>query len=331
VVATEPEARNINLDWVQAAKTVRVKVNQDQARLLGISSESLAQLINTVLTGVTITQVRDATYLVDVVVRAEPDQTVSLDTLRNLQIPIPNGRTVPLVQLATFDYGLEQPIIWRRNRQPSLTVQADLAPGIQADTVIDRLAPKIAQFQRELPEDYAVAVGGAVEESRKSQISVAVVVPAMLLLMAAILMVQLQSYKRFFLVLSVAPLGLIGVVAALLLSSEPLGFIAILGVIALIGMIIRNSVILIDQIEAEVHEGRDRWNAIIAATMHRTRPIILTAAAAILGMVPIATSVFWGPMAFAIMGGLAVATLLTLLFIPALYVACFDVSPMKLE
>jgi multidrug efflux pump subunit AcrB len=327
VIATDPHPRNINLDWVQPARTVRVKVNQDQARLLGISSESLAQVINTVISGVTITQVRDATYLVDVVARAEPDQTVSLDTLRNLQVPIQGGRTVPLVQLASLDYGLEQPIIWRRDRRPTLTVQADLPPGIQAATVVADLAPKIAQFRKELPFDYDVAVGGAVEETWKSELSVAAVVPLMLVLMLTILMAQLRSFHRLLLVVSVAPLGLIGVVAALLLSAQPLGFIAILGVVALIGMIVRNSVILIDQIETEVRNGRDRWDAILVATMHRTRPIILTAAAAMLGMVPIASNVFWGPMAFAIMGGLAIATALTLIFIPALCVAFFGVAP----
>jgi multidrug efflux pump subunit AcrB len=327
VIAADAHPRNINLDWVQPARTVRVKVNQDQARLLGISSESLAQVINTVISGVTITQVRDATYLVDVVARAEPDQTVSLDTLRNLQIPIQGGRTVPLVQLATLDYGLEQPIIWRRDRQPALTVQADLPKGVQAATVVADLGRRIAQFQKELPPGYRLAVGGAVEETWKSELSVLATVPLMLLLMLTILMAQLQSFRRLLLVVSVAPLGLIGVVAALLLSSQPLGFIAILGVIALIGMIVRNSVILIDQIDTEVNSGREPWDAIVVATMHRTRPIILTAAAAILGMVPIATNVFWGPMAFAIMGGLAIATALTLIFIPALCVAFFRLTP----
>jgi multidrug efflux pump len=327
VIATHPYPRQINFDWVQPAKTLRVKVNQDQARLLGLSSEAIAQVINTVVTGVTITQVRDGIYLVDVVARAEPEQRVSLATLRNLQVPLGNGRTVPLTQLATLDYGLEQPIIWRRDRQPTLTVQADLKPGIEATTVVDELAPRIAEFQGDLPPGYKVAVGGTVEESRNSQASVAAVVPVMLLLLLMILMVQLQSFQRLFLVMSVAPLGLVGVVAALLLSARPLGFVAILGVIALIGMIVRNSVILIDQIETEVNNGRDRWNAVIAATTDRTRPILLTAAAAILGMVPIAWNVFWGPMAFAIMGGLAVATVLTLVFLPALYVTWFRVAP----
>jgi multidrug efflux pump subunit AcrB len=327
VIATHPYPRQINFDWIQPAKTLRVKVNQDQARLLGLSSEAIAQVINTVVTGVTITQVRDGIYLVDVVARAEPEQRVSLGTLRGLQVPLGNGRTVPLAQLASFEYGLEQPIIWRRDRQPTLTVQADLRPGLEAATVVDELAPRIAQFQRDLPQGYNVVVGGTVEESRSSQASVAAVVPIMLLLLLMILMVQLQSFQRLFLVMSVAPLGLVGVVAALLLSARPLGFVAILGVIALIGMIVRNSVILIDQIETEVEHGKDRWNAVIVATTDRTRPILLTAAAAILGMVPIAWNVFWGPMAFAIMGGLAVATVLTLVFLPALYVAWFRVAP----
>jgi multidrug efflux pump subunit AcrB len=207
-----------------------------------------------------------------------------------------------------------------------VTVQADVAPGTQAATVVQSLEPKIASLNAKLPSGYHIGVGGTVEESTKAQVSVAAVIPVMLILMLSVLMIQLQRFSRLFLVLSVAPLGILGVVAALLLADKPLGFVALLGVLALTGMIARNSVILIDQIETERAHGRDPWDAVVEATVHRFRPILLTAAAAILGMVPIAPTIFWGPMAYAIMGGLAVATLLTLVFLPALYVAWFRIK-----
>jgi multidrug efflux pump len=278
-----------------------------------------------------VTQVRDYIYLVDVVTRASAEQRVSLAGLRTLQVPLANGRTVPLRQFASVDYGQEYPIVWRRNRVPTVTVQADVAPGHLPATVVSALAPKINALNASLPNGYRVAVGGTAEESAKAQTSVLVVVPVMLVLMLTILMIQLQGFSRLFLVLSVAPLGVIGVVAALLLSNKPLGFVAILGVLALIGMIARNSVILIDQIETEKAHGRHPWEAVVEATLHRFRPILLTAAAAILGMIPIAPTVFWGPMAYAIMGGLAVATLLTLVFLPALYVAWFRIETPHLK
>src|SRR5271157_3109962 len=326
VVETGPSARNVNYNWMEPARTVRIRVDQDQARLLGLSSQDLAQSLNTVVSGVTATQMRSGIYLVDVLVRTSAEQRMSLSTIRALQVPLPNGQTVPLSQLASVDYGQEYPIVWRRDRRPTVTVQADVAPGIQAATVVQALAPKIEALNASLPSGYHIAVGGTVEESSKAESSVAAVLPLMLILILTVLMIQLQSFNRLFLVLSVAPLGLIGVVAALLLADKPLGFVAILGVLALTGMIARNSVILIDQVETEKAHGRDPWDAVVEATMHRFRPILLTASAAILGMIPIAPTVFWGPMAYAIMGGLAVATLLTLVFLPALYVAWFGVK-----
>ncbi|HEY0439138.1 MAG TPA: efflux RND transporter permease subunit [Xanthobacteraceae bacterium] len=328
------ENRNVdkvNFDWIEPARTLRMRVDQDQARLLGISSEQLAQALNTVVSGITITQLRDGIYLIDVVARAAPEDRISASTLRTLQIPLANGRTVPLMQIASVDYGQELPLIWRRDRLPTLTVQGDVIGNVQPATVVQALQGRIDELNRTLPDRYRIALGGTVEESTQSQASVAAVVPLMLLLMMAILMIQLQSFQRLFLVLSVAPLGLIGVVAALLLAGKPLGFVAILGVIALIGMIVRNSVILVDQIETEIAHGRSRWDAVVEATLHRFRPILLTAAAAILGMIPIAPTVFWGPMAYAIMGGLAVATALTLVFLPALYVAWFRVKEREEE
>jgi multidrug efflux pump subunit AcrB len=249
-----------------------------------------------------------------------------VQTLRNLQVALDNGQTIPLSQVATVQYELEPPVIWRRNLLPTITVQADVAPGIEAKTVNKQLAPAITQLAEKLPEGYSVEVGGTIEESAKGLSSIVAVFPLMIMLMLIILMVQLQSFQKMFLVISVAPLGLIGVVAALLSTGTPMGFVAILGVIALSGMIIRNSVILIDQIDMDIARGLHPWDAVVDATTHRFRPIVLTAAAASLGMIPIAPEIFWGAMAYAIIGGLFVATLLTLLFLPALYVAWFRVK-----
>jgi multidrug efflux pump subunit AcrB len=326
VLGSAAGAGNVNYNWMEPARTIRIRVDQDQARLLGLSSEQLALSLNAVLSGVTATQIRSGIYLVDVLVRASAKQRMSLSTIRTLQVPLPNGQTVPLSQIASISYGQEYPIVWRRDRLPTVTVQADLAPGMQAATVVQALAPKIANLNASLPYGYHIAVGGTVEESSKAQNSVAAVVPLMLVIILTVLMIQLQGFSRLFLVLSVAPLGLIGVVAALLLADKPMGFVALLGVLALTGMIARNSVILIDQVEKEKAQGHHPWDAVIEAASHRFRPILLTASAAILGMIPIAPTIFWGPMAYAIMGGLAVATLLTLVFLPALYVAWFRIE-----
>ena len=321
LIGTTPAARNVNYNWMEPGRTIRLRIDQDQARLLGLSTQDVAQSLNTVVSGITATQVRSGIYLVDVLVRASAEQRMSLETIRTLQVPLPNGRTVPLSQIASVDYGQEYPIVWRRDRRPTVTVQADLAPGFQAATIVQELAPKMAALNASLPSGYRIELGGTVEESNRGQSSLIAVLPLMLILILTVLMIQLQSFGRLFLVLSVAPMGLVGVVSALLFSGKPLGFVAMLGVLALTGMIARNSVILIDQVEKEKAQGRQPWDAVVQATMHRFRPILLTASAAILGMIPIAPTVFWGPMAYAIMGGLAVATLLTLVFLPALYVA----------
>lgn len=323
VVASEPQAEQVNFDWIEPTREVRIVVNQDEARQLGLSSETLAAVLNTVVSGDTLTQVRDDIYLIDVIVRATDEQRVSLATLRNVQVPLPSGRTVPLSQLASFEYAQDQPVVWRRNRVPTLTVQANVAGDTLPETVVGALAPGIAALRKELPRSYAIVEGGTVEESQKSKASVVAVVPFMLLIMLTVLMVELRSFQRLALVLSVGPLGLIGVVAALLVSGRPLGFVAILGILALLGMITKNAVILIGQIESERREGKDVAAAAINASCTRFRPIVLTAVSTVLGMIPIAPTVFWGPMAFAIMGGLLVATLLTLVFLPALYVAWF--------
>ena len=318
--------RNVNFDWVEPARVMRIRVDQDQARELGLSSQDVALSLNAVVTGTTVTQVRDSIYLIDVVARAEQMQRTSLESLRSLQIPLAGGRVVPLRQIARFDYTDEYPIVWRRNRVPTLTVQADVVPGVLPATAVQAVQPRIDKLAAGLPHGYRIATGGSVEESGKAKASVLAVVPAMVLAVLIILIFQLQSFQRVLLVLSVAPLGLIGAVAALLLAQAPLGFVAILGVLALGGMIARNSVILIDQIEHERAAGMHPWDAVVIAAIHRTRPILLTASAATLGMIPIAPTVFWGPMAFAIIGGLAVATVLTLIFLPALYVAWFRIA-----
>jgi len=328
-VAADGRTRRINFDWMEPARQVRVRIDQDQARLLGLSSESIATVLNTVMSGLPITQVRDGIYLVDLVMRAKDSQRVSLSTLRNLMFPLPNGRTVPLGQFATLDFEQELPLVWRRDGVPTLTIQADVTPGNTPESVVAALAPTVTKFEAGLPSGYHVAMGGTVEESAQSQASVFAVVPLMLLITVTFLMIQLQSFSRLFLVLSVAPMGLIGVVAALLLVNKPLGFVAILGILALLGMIARNAVILIDQIESERAEGKAIWDAVVEAAMSRFRPIMLTAISTVLGMIPIAPTIFWGPMAYSIMGGLLVATVLTLIFLPALYVACFRVSQPK--
>ena len=318
--------RNVNFDWVEPARVMRIRIDQDQARQLGLSSQDVALALNGVVTGTTVTQVRDSIYLIGVVARAEQAQRTSLESLRSLQISLANGRVVPLRQIATFEYDQEYPIIWRRDRVRTLTVQADVVPGVLPATAVQAAQARIDKLAATLPNGYRIATGGSVEESGKAKASVLAVVPAMVLVVLTILIFQLQSFQRVLLVLSVAPLGLIGAVAALLLAQAPLGFVAILGVLALGGMIARNSVILIDQIEHERAAGMHPWDAVVTAAIHRTRPILLTASAATLGMIPIAPTVFWGPMAFAIIGGLAVATVLTLIFLPALYVAWFRIA-----
>ncbi|WP_420133262.1 efflux RND transporter permease subunit [Rhodopseudomonas sp.] len=326
IMATNQHLGDVVYDWMEPARVVKVNVLQDKARQLGITSEDIASTLNGILDGTSVTQVRDDIYLVNVLGRANAAERGSIETLRNLQLSGSSGQSVPLAAVATFRYELEQPTIWRRSRLPTITLKAGIVGGVQPATVVDQLKPKVAEFNAKLPFGYSAVVGGTVEESAKSQAPIAAVVPIMLFVMATILMVQLQSFHRLFLVFAVAPLALIGVVAALLPSGAPLGFVAILGVLALIGILIRNSVILIVQIEQLRSEGKPPWEAVAEATEHRMRPILLTAAAASLALIPIAREVFWGPMAYAMMGGIIVGTVLTLLFLPALYVAWFRIK-----
>ncbi|KAB2722393.1 efflux RND transporter permease subunit [Brucella intermedia] len=320
VIAKNPLTKTVNYEWVEPAREVRVHIDQDKARLLGLSTEAVGRILNTIVTGTPVTQVRDDIYLINVLLRATDEERISLDTLRTVQVPLPGGRTVPLSQFASFDFEQTFPLVWRRNRIPSLTVQSDIEEGTLPETVVQKLAPDIEALTASLPSGYRIETGGTVEESAASLASVIAVVPVMILMMLIVLMFQLRRFSLTLLVVSVAPLGLIGVVLALLGSNRPLGFVAILGVLALIGMIIKNAVILIGQIEAERSSGKAIKDAVLDASSARFTPIMLTAVSTVLGMIPIAPTVFWGPMAFAIMGGLLVATLLTLIFLPALYV-----------
>lgn len=325
IVGADPRIGDVTYDWNEPARVVKVNVLQDKARLLGITSQDIASTLNGIVGGSTITQIRDSIYLVNVTARADAAERGSLETLMNLQLAGSNGQPVPLAAVATFSYAQEQPVIWRRSRQPTITIKAGIIDGTQPATVVASLEPKIEAFRKSFPAGYQVVTGGAVEESAKGQGPIIAVVPLMLFAMATILMVQLQSFQRLFLVVAVAPLGLIGVVAALLPSGAPMGFVATLGVLALIGILIRNSVILVVQIEHLIQEGVVPWNAVVEATEHRMRPIMLTAAAASLALIPISREVFWGPMAYAMMGGIIVGTVLTLLFLPALYITWFRI------
>ncbi len=325
IVGENPLLSNMTFDWNEPSRVVKVDVLQDKARQLGVSSQDIATALNSIVEGSAATQIRDDIYLVDVIGRAQTSERGSIETLQNLQLAGSNGNSVPLSAVAKFHYELEQPTIWRRTRTPTITLKAAVIGPTQPATIVTELQPKVDEFRKGLPSGYRVVDGGSVEESAKAQGPIVAVAPLMLFVMATILMIQLQSFSRLFLVFAVAPLALIGVVAALLLSNAPLGFVAILGVLALIGILIRNSVILIVQIEHLRSEGMPPWQAVIEATEHRMRPIMLTAAAATLALIPISREIFWGPMAYAMMGGIVVGTVLTLLFLPALYVAWFRI------
>ncbi|HSX73915.1 MAG TPA: efflux RND transporter permease subunit [Shinella sp.] len=331
VIGQDTRLGDIVYDWNEPARVVKVDVLQDKARQLGVTSQDIASALNGVVGGTTVTQIRDDVYLIDVIGRARAAERQSIETLRQLQLPTANGTSVPLAAVANFRYEMEQPVVWRRSRQPTITVKASVTGGVQPATIVSQLEKDVSAFRAEMPSGYAVTVGGTVEESANSQAPIIAVVPLMLFAMATILMLQLQSFSRLFLVFAVAPLALIGVVIALLGSGAPLGFVAILGVLALIGILIRNSVILVVQIEDLRREGMHAWNAVREATEHRMRPIMLTAAAASLALIPISREVFWGPMAYAMMGGIIVGTVLTLLFLPALYVAWFRIRPEEAE
>lgn len=324
-----PDLGPVRYDWMETMQVVEVDVLQDKARQLGISNADIANALNGVTSGQPITQIRDSIYLVTVIGRAEAADRSAIETLQDLQLSTGDGRAIPLASVATLSYTQEQPVIIRRDRVPTLTVSATVLGHLQPATVAGQLQPTIDAFAQSLPAGYALAVGGTVESSAQSIAPILSVIPLMLFVMATVLMLQLQSFSRLFLVVAVAPLALIGVVAALLPFGKPMGFVAILGILALVGILIRNSVILIVQIEHLRSEGINAWQAVIEATEHRVRPILLTALAASLGLIPIATEVFWEPMAYAMIGGILVGTLLTLILLPALYVAWFRIKPVE--
>jgi multidrug efflux pump len=317
--------RDTQLDWNEQVRSVQVHVDQDKARLLGLSNADIQGLVQTTLDGAPVTQIRRGEELVDVVVRATPEERKGIGQLGDLQVSTRSGVTVPLSQVARVEPGFEEPVLWRRNREMALTVRSDVVDGVQGPYATAQIRPSLQPIVDSLPAGYRIEEGGAIEESDKANKALFAVFPAMFAVMLTLLMIQLQSFSRLFMVFLTGPLALIGVVPALLLFQAPFGFVALLGVIALGGMIMRNSIILVDQIDQDIARGVAPWAAIVDATVRRSRPVVLTAAAAVLAMIPLTRSVFWGPMAISIMGGLVVATALTLVFVPALYAAWFRI------
>ncbi|MGW8461695.1 efflux RND transporter permease subunit [Pseudomonas sp. CLCA07] len=326
VVASNPKVRDLQLDWNDPVRTLKVELDQDKASALGLTPADVSLATQTVMNGATLSQLREREDLIDIVARAVPEERLNLDTLKNINLYTRQGTVVPLSQVAQVRSELEEPVLWRRNRDMAITVRADVKDGEQGVSVTQEIQPLLKDIEAKLPTGYRIDVGGAVEESDKANKALLAVAPLMLITILLLLMLQLQNFSRMWMVLLTAPLGLIGVVPALLVFQSPLGFVAILGIIALGGMIMRNAVILIDQVQIEIAEGRAPWNAVLDAAIHRARPVMLTALATVLAMVPLTRSVFWGPMAIAIMGGLTVATLLTIFFVPALYAAWFKVG-----
>jgi multidrug efflux pump len=325
VLRANPRMRGVNDNWNESVKVLKLKVDQDKARALGVTSQAIAQASRTNLSGTTIGQYRESDRLIDIVLRQPEDERRVLTDIGNGYVPTASGRSVPLTQVAKVGFTWEPGVLWREGRQYAVTVQGDVAEGLQGATVTAELWPQLQPLMQRMPPGYRIEVAGAVEESSKGQGSIAAGAPLMLFVMFTLLMLQLGSFSRALLVFLTGPLGLFGIAAALLLLNRPFGFVALLGVIALSGMIMRNSVILIDQIEQDRAQGVPAWEAIVESAVRRFRPIVLTAAAAVLAMIPLSRSVFWGPMAVAIMGGLIVATALTLLALPAMYAAWFRV------
>jgi multidrug efflux pump subunit AcrB len=326
IMSANPNTVGVNDNWNENVKVLRLDIDQDKARALGVSTGSISQVTQTVMSGAPIAQYRDGDKLLDIVMRPQEDERNTLDALQRVQVPTSSGRTVPLTQVARVGFAWEPGVIWRENRDYGITVQSDVVDGVQGPTVTAQINPLLDKIRADLPPDYQIKIAGAEEESANAGASIAAQMPLCIFIIFTLLMLQLHSFSRSVMVFLTGPLGLIGAAATLLLLRAPMGFVAQLGITALIGMIIRNSVILVDQIEQDVAAGVPTWNAIVEAAVRRFRPIILTAAAAVLAMIPLSRSVFWGPMAAAIMGGLIIATVLTLLFLPALYAAWFRVK-----
>ncbi|CAJ0780811.1 Swarming motility protein SwrC [Ralstonia condita] len=326
IMQANPNTVGVNDNWNENVKVLRLDIDQDKARALGVSTGSISQVTQTVMSGAPIAQYRDGDKLLDIVMRPQEDERNTLDALQKVQVPTSSGRVVPLSQVARVRFAWEPGVIWRENRDYGITVQSDVVDGVQGPTVTAQINPLLDKIRADLPPDYQIKIAGAEEESANAGASIAAQMPLCIFIIFLLLMLQLHSFSRSVMVFLTGPLGLIGAAATLLLLRAPMGFVAQLGITALIGMIIRNSVILVDQIEQDVAAGVPVWTAIVEAAVRRFRPIILTAAAAVLAMIPLSRSVFWGPMAAAIMGGLIVATVLTLLFLPALYAAWFRVK-----
>jgi len=322
-----PNMRGVNDNWNEQVKVLRLEIDQDKARALGVTSQGMAQAARTILSGTTIGQYREGDKLVDIVLRQPLEERNAVTDLANAYLPTSSGRSVPLAQVAKVGFTWEPGVIWRENRNFAVTVQGDVVEGVQGPTVTAQVWPRLQELAATMPPGYAIQVAGAVEESSKGQGSILAGVPVALFIMVTLLMLQLQSFSRAMLAFVTGFMGVAGAAGALLVLNRPFGFVASLGVIALFGMIVRNAVILIDQIEQDRRQGVDAWIAIVESAVRRFRPIVLTAAAAVLAMIPLSRSVFWGPMAVAIMGGLIVATALTLLALPAMYAAWFRVKP----
>ncbi|WP_323154232.1 efflux RND transporter permease subunit [Pseudomonas alvandae] len=325
-VRENPYVANVHLDWEEPSKVVYLNIDQDRARALGVTTANLSSFLQSSLTGSSVSQYREDNELIEILLRGTVHERTELSRLPSLAVPTDNGASVALSQIATLEYGFEEGVIWHRNRLPSVTVRADIYGKEQPATLVQQIFPTLDAIQAELPDGYLLEVGGTVEDSARGQKSVNAGVPLFIVVVLTLLMLQLRSFSRTAMVFLTAPLGLIGVTLFLLVFRQPFGFVAMLGTIALSGMIMRNSVILVDQIEQDIKAGLAPWQAIIEATVRRFRPIVLTALAAVLAMIPLSRSLFFGPMAVAIMGGLIVATALTLLFLPALYAAWFRVK-----
>ncbi|SOZ34570.1 efflux RND transporter permease subunit [Cupriavidus neocaledonicus] len=320
-----PNTVGVNDNWNENVKMLRLEIDQDKARALGVTTQAIARVTQTVLSGVPVGQYRDGDKLIDILMRTPRNERDAISDLNNMLVPASSGRVVPLTQVARVTLRSEPGVVWRENRDFGVTVQADVVDGIQGPTVTAQINPKLDVLRAQLPPGYRITVAGAEEESGKAGASIAAQLPLCIFIIFTLLMLQLHSFSRAAMVFLTGPLGLIGAAATLLLLRAPMGFVAQLGITALLGMIIRNSVILVDQIEQDIRAGVPQWTAIVEAAVRRFRPIILTAAAAVLAMIPLSRSMFWGPMAVAIMGGLIIATVLTLLFLPALYAAWFRV------
>ena len=325
-VRQSPLVRDTQLDWDEQVRSVQLNVDQDKARLLGITSTDVANMTQMALSGLPVTQIRRGEELIDVTLRGTATERLNLERLRDVTLFTRSGAVVPLSQIAKLTPTFEEPVLWRRNRELTLTVRADVMDGVQGPAATSKIWPTLQAIVADLPPGYRIEIGGASEETRKSDTALFAVFPLMFVVMLFFLMLQLQSFSRMWMVFLTAPLALVGVVPALLIFKAPFGFVALLGVIALSGMIMRNAVILVDQIDTDIASGTPPTEALVEATVRRARPVVLTAAAAVLAMVPLASSVFWGPMAIAIMGGLIVGTVLTLVFVPALYAAWFRVG-----